>query len=1020
MNRKHVWIIAIFIAAMAVRGWSLFVADPPTPTAQNGILDLRDWSLSEQGAVGLAGEWLFYPSMVLDPGSDADETGSVRLQVPGAWDRALQPEGGETLGYGTYRLRVMLSEADRERLSLALRMSNIRSSHELFVSGEPIGGSGRPGTDKASTSPQNTPYVAELPVRGGELDVTVHVANFHYARQGGIFETFRLGTVRDMVSADQSAKLVESFIAGAFLLFGLLFITLYLYRRKHPELLWFGFFALAYMVFELTHAEKLLFVWFPELPYEWQSKLQLLSSIGIYLFMANFVRHLFPRYYHLWTFRVFVSVGVLFALLCIGTEVDVYSAWELVYIVYAAFMSLYLTVWLLIGVITRKSDSVYGLIGALSLIYENFYVGVTFLGVHPLNLFFPLEILLFVGAMGGLLVMRFFENLKQVEEASERLVRADRMKSEFLANTSHELRTPLHGMINMAQVTLDEGGLEAKQAERMRLIVSTGRKLSHLLEDILDLSKLNEGTLSVSPKAVDVRSAAASVWELLPYVTDGHGARLENRISPELPKAWADDQRLVQILFNLLHNAMKHADAQVISVEAEARGAYVEIAVTDDGKGIPEDQLEGIFNEFHQVGNGAGVAPAGAGLGLAIAKRLVELQGGVIAVSSEPGRRTTFRFTLPIAPDRAESPPASPPPPTPVEPAWKPRAGTSDERIAPPPASYREEAQRAHRILVVEDDPVSQKVVCELLSNEGYAVDAASDGEKALQLLSGAPRWDAVVLDISLPGRNGYELCRYIRERFSFHELPVLFLTARSQPADLMAGFDAGANDYVQKPVDATELKARVRTLLHLKQSVRDKLHIEMALIQAQIKPHFLFNALNTIASLSEIDTDRMREVLTDFGLYLKNSFDLRNLNEVVPFAMEWKLVESYLSVERARFGARLRIDARLPEETSFELPPLSIQPIVENALRHGVLKKPEGGEVRISVETSETRVVVRVVDDGVGFPKEAADAITAGRYRGGIGLTNVHRRLLHTYGRGLSIRSEPGGGTEVAFEIPL
>ncbi|MCI3924664.1 ATP-binding protein [Paenibacillus sp. TRM 82003] len=1021
MSRRNQWIIAIFIVVMAIRGWSLFVAEAPTPTAEDGVLDLREWSLETNGSVRLVGEWAFHPSVLLDPAEPPSASGQrpMLLQVPGPWNEALSPAGDRTLGYGTYRLRVLLSEADRERMVLAIRSGNIRSSHELFVSGMRIGGSGTPGTERASTSPQNTPYVVEMPVRSGELLLTVHTANFHYGNQGGIFDTFQLGTVRDIMYAEQSEKLVEYFIGGAFGLLCILFLLFYGFRRNNPELLWFGLFFLSYLTFGATHGEKLIFVWWPTLPYEWQSKIQFLSSLSIYLSMLHFVRHVFPRFYHPWVLGIANGIGIASALFCLFTDVLVFSSWELPYIIYLGVLSVYLTIWLLAGVITRNNESVYVLIGALSLFYENFFVGITFLGIQPSNFFFPIEMLLFVASMGVLLAKRFFDNLKQVELASERLVRADRMKSEFLANTSHELRTPLHGMINMAQVTLDEGGLDANQGERLRLIVSTGRKLSHLLEDILDLSKLNEGTLNVSPKAVDVRSAAASVWELLPYVTEDRRAKLENRIPPALPKVWADDQRFMQILFNLLHNAIKHADARVIAVEAEAKGAYLEIAVSDDGKGIPPERLEGIFSPFHQVGSGADAPTAGAGLGLAIAKRLVELQGGALTVQSEPNRGTTFRFTLPAAQFAGEEPleaKAS----VPKEKAWKPRSETPADSNGAVRKSYPSSSSDALRLLVVEDDPVSQKVVCELLTNEGYAVDAVSDGDKAMHALSGSPRWDAVVLDISLPGKNGYELCRSIRERFSFHELPVLFLTARSQPADLMAGFDAGANDYVLKPVDATELRARVRTLLHLKQSVRDKLRIEMALIQAQIKPHFLFNALNTIASLSETDPDRMREVLTDFGLYLKNSFDLRNLDKVVPFAMEWSLVESYLSVERARFGHRMRIETRIPEHAAFELPPLSIQPIVENALRHGVLKRPEGGAVRISVEPLEDRVKIVVADDGVGFPEGTAEAIARGEHKGGIGLTNIHRRLMHMYGKGLSIRSKPGEGATITFDIPL
>jgi len=1020
MSRNNVWIIAAFTLLMIARAWSLYIADAPSPTAENGVLDLRQWDLQEGGSVRLAGEWSFHPNKYVDPAAPAGEPPPLELQVPGGWDRAITPDGSSTFGFGTYQLRVLLSEEDAGRAALAIRSSNVRSAHLLFVAGEPVGGSGVPGVSRETTSPQNTPYVAEVPVSGAELRITVHAANFHYGFQGGIFDTFQLGTLQGIVSEAQAEKMVQYAIDTAFLVFGVLFAAIYAMRRQNPELLWFGFFFIAYVTFALTHGEKLLFVWWPSLPYEWQSKLQFLSAVFIYISMLSFVRHLFPKYYAPWVVRTIAAVLLGMSLLCLFTNVYEFTRFELVVIVFLGLFSLYILGWLLAGVISLKQESVFALIGSLCLFYEHLFVGLTFVGLQPSNVFFPFEMLVFVVSMGVLLARRFFDNLKQVEEASRRLERADRMKTEFLANTSHELRTPLHGMINMAQVTLDEGVADERQRERLRLIVSTGRHLSHLLEDILDLSRLNEGTLQANLKAVDLRTAVDSVWELLPYVSEHSAVKLENRVGERLPRVWADEQRVMQIVFNLIHNAMKHANASMVAVEAEDLGTTVRVTVSDDGRGIPPEKLDVIFEEFRQGYEQGEAAPKGAGLGLAITKKLVRLQGGEIEVESVPGERTQFRFTLPAAPAQSADEAAAgdaevfraP------EPSWARRQETEGPALAE--KAYRQEVADAPRILLVEDDPVSLKVVYELLRSERYSVEAVSDGLAAMRALTGSRRWDAVILDVSLPGKTGYELCRHIRNRFSFHELPVLFLTARSQPADLMAGFEAGANDYVLKPVESTELKARVRTLLQLKQSVREKLHMEMALIQAQIKPHFLFNALNTIASLSETDPDRMREVLTDFGLYLKNSFDLRNLNDVVPFAMEWTLVESYLSVERARFGDRMRIDMRVPEYASFQLPPLSIQPIVENALRHGILKRPEGGRVTIAVEPIEGAIRVTVEDDGVGFALGTAEAIVSGRHTGGIGLTNIHRRLMHLYGQGLVIDSAHGRGTVVRFDIPI
>jgi len=247
-------------------------------------------------------------------------------------------------------------------------------------------------------------------------------------------------------------------------------------------------------------------------------------------------------------------------------------------------------------------------------------------------------------------------------------------------------------------------------------------------------------------------------------------------------------------------------------------------------------------------------------------------------------------------------------------------------------------------------------------------------------------------------------------------------MTKRSGAVDLLVGFESGANDMIAKPLDPIEFTGRVRTLIRLKRSVRDQLRTEMALMQAQIRPHFLYNTLNTIAGLSETNPDRMRELLYHFGQYLRASFDASNLQRLVPFGQEWMLVTTYLQIEQARFGDRIRLTTNVQDGLEFQLPPLSIQPIVENALRHGILKRIDGGcvDITVAIDPDGEWIRIEVRDDGVGFPDGRAEAVLTGTHDGGIGLSNVHRRLLAQYGRGLEIESAPDAGSRVSFLIPI
>lgn len=240
-------------------------------------------------------------------------------------------------------------------------------------------------------------------------------------------------------------------------------------------------------------------------------------------------------------------------------------------------------------------------------------------------------------------------------------------------------------------------------------------------------------------------------------------------------------------------------------------------------------------------------------------------------------------------------------------------------------------------ILLVDDEPTNQYVMMRLLATEPYQIVAVSDGHEALEALEKQRHWDMVILDVMLPKMSGYEVCQRLREKYSASELPVLMVTARGQKEDLLAGFAAGANDYITKPVEALELRARVKTLLQMKRSVSDSIEAEMAFLRSQIKPHFLFNALTAILTVSQDDMKKAQDLLLDFSTYLRHSFDFEQHENLIPIQRELELVEAYLRIEQIRFGERLDIIYKVEDDLLGNIPPMTIQPIVENAIRHGV-----------------------------------------------------------------------------------
>jgi signal transduction histidine kinase len=238
----------------------------------------------------------------------------------------------------------------------------------------------------------------------------------------------------------------------------------------------------------------------------------------------------------------------------------------------------------------------------------------------------------------------------EIEDKSRELELANRHKSEFLANMSHELRTPLNAIIGFSDVLLTRmfGELDAKQEEYLNDILSSGKHLLDLINDILDLSKVEAGRMELEPSEFSLTEAVRNSVTMVRERAANHGIAISYAVSPEAGEVEADERKVKQVLFNLLSNAVKFTpDGGQVSVKAWREGEDVWVAVADTGVGIAAGDLELIFEEFRQVGDSAGRTHEGTGLGLTLTKKLVELHGGRISVESEPGKGSTFMFTLP-------------------------------------------------------------------------------------------------------------------------------------------------------------------------------------------------------------------------------------------------------------------------------------------------------------------------------------------------------------------------------------
>ncbi|PYI54044.1 hybrid sensor histidine kinase/response regulator [Paenibacillus flagellatus] len=1026
---KILLITALFL--MTLSGlrllWVASHMPPGHPEAVRGVLDLRGWDFDNGKPIPLDGEWAFFPGqwMMSDvrTADPAGSNGGVYLPVPGAWDRFVSGAEETAYGFGTYRLQIRVG--DRAERTYGIQVRSIHGASDIWVNGQPLAGSGQIAATREPYKLRNVPYSAFFSPEGGVIDVAVRVSNFDYATNGGIVRSISFGSAA-AVRHDGVLSMGMSLTVGIVLgIHGLYAAILYVFRPRQKALIYFSLLVLSTALTVLTNYDMLLFSWLP-LDFEWSTKLKFWSYIGTSAFMVLFTKHLFPEYGKYKISAWFSAACAAYALFVLFAPASYAGATEPLLYAFNVIPSMVAPVLWLRAALRGREDVLYMLLSAAGVASHVIWGVLANVGLYDAP-YYPLDIVASFFSMAAFWFKRFFRATEQTELLAERLQKAHRQKDEFLANTSHELRNPLHGILHIAEsIAANEGrSLGDKARNDLELLLAVGRRMSFLLNDLLDATRLQEENVRLNLSAVRLQASAAGVLDMLRFMTDGKNIKLVLNVPDTFPCVLADENRLVQILFNLLHNAVKYTNEGQIAITAEVRDGKACVLVSDTGVGMDEETRRRVFEPYERGETGMTATASGLGLGLSISARLVELHGGTLTVESEPGRGSVFSFALPLSecPESEEVEAARLNIPVAYEEAATAgaiAASSATVGVFPPPDFIGDRP----KVLVVDDDPVNLKIMTDLLTAEHCEVVAVMSGTEALKKLCDTP-WDLVVADVMMPHMSGYELTSVIRERFGMSELPILLLTARSRPEDVSVGFKAGANDYVTKPVDALELKARVNALIGLSRSSAERRRLEAAWLHAQIKPHFLYNTLNSIAALSEFDTKRMRDMLDMFGHYLRTSFDFRNLDRHVPLRHELEIVRSYLFIEKERFGDRLQVVWETEQaDLERKLPPISVQTLVENAVRHGVLRRPRGGTIRIRITERDDRMHVEVEDDGVGMSDEtmrelfAANRTGAGKRRG-VGLYNLDRRLRQMYGSGLHVHSVPEQGTIVRFDVP-
>ena len=776
-------------------------------------------SFPREPIIDLKGDWRFRPgddpawaSPVFD---DSDwtliriPTGFGRHDVDSemAWYRR-QLDVGPGLG--------MLTGAEIAELRLAITVGKVDSAYQVFAGGYLLGGVGQmppdPRMDYDRHGIYRIPAAAVSPE--GRVLIALRVWKSPETRSsvgGPHGGPYWLGPMRELVERELKSELLSIFLAGWFLLTGLVHLELFRRRPALTGYLWFALLCGSFAIYSFLRSQ-----WKYQLTDQFLV-LKELEHLVIYSGLVLFIQVMWPilgqkisRF--LRAVQGLCGLAVLLvALPGLRLNVMLLPFWQIAMMWVLVLFIVHVFRRLREGHPEARYVAVGALVALVGFVYETGIDRGFYIGPRLADLSFVFFVVCLALSLAGQFA-RVYSELETLRRNEREAAAASRAKTEFLANMSHEIRTPMTGILGAADLMLRQD-LDPGTRRHAEIINASAQSLLGLIDDILDFSKVESGRMKLERTDFSVSALVEGVAQLLQPQADAKGIRLRSREGADVPDLVSGDPlRLRQVLINLVANGVKFTpEGEVrLSVErieppeaepsgpadAEDRaaaddGIWLRFKVDDTGIGIAGDVRESLFEPFSQADTSTARRFGGTGLGLSISRRLVELMSGRLRVESEPGRGSLFWFDVFLG-----------------KPEGKPRAAELGAEAGPAKAAF------AAKILLAEDTPISRIVLEEQLVALGYSVETADNGLQVLELLK-AQRFDLVLMDCQMPELDGYETTRRIREKETTgRRLPVIALTAHAMAGDREKCLAAGMDDYLRKPCTEQQLAQVIRSHL--------------------------------------------------------------------------------------------------------------------------------------------------------------------------------------------------------------
>lgn len=760
-------------------------SDAEVPIAKDGVIDLRGQNLKEQ--ISLDGEWLFYWNQLLNP-NEIKPTNGRLVDFPYLWTDKVDGKSLPAFGYATYSLTILLPKKDEY---LRIAMPEAYSAYKLYINGREAQSNGKVDSLASNSIPYWENNIVEVPRGADTLNILLQVSNFTHSK-AGIKKSIYIGDKENIVRSRKQSEAIDLLLTGCLIMGGLFFLGLYLMGNRDKTILLFALFSLLYSYRIAGIDNYVLHTVAPNLNWQLTIRLEYLSLfLGIGLFTL-YTRYLYPQEVNKIIIWAIGSLSFGFTLASIILPAYYFTQLTNPFLIVMTFCLIYVPYVYTVAYLRKRPGSIYTLLSSFALM-PVFAISL----LHYWSFIPQLQLLTFFFYISFFFLQSLFLSHRVSFELKKTRIEAEqglRAKSEFLSTMSHEIRTPLNAVIGMSHLLL-KNTPRKDQKEQLDVMLFSANNLLSIVNDILDLNKIEAGKVTFERIEMDIASIARNIVLGMQSAAHDKAIDLTVHIDPALNhKLLGDPTRLSQVISNLVHNAIKFTNEGFVQVAVNVSAqtdTYITITieVKDTGIGISSEKQRVIFERFTQADSSTSRGFGGTGLGLSICKRILELQKSSLNLLSEEGKGSTFYFTQ----------------------TFEKSIKTLEDKKQEQLPTESDKPLSGVDILLVEDNLMNVLVAQRYLERWGATIEVALNGQEALEKLD-VNRHKLILMDLHMPVMDGYKSSAKMRQNGV--TLPIVALTANLPDEIEERVTAAGIDDIVIKPFLPDELYRKV--LFHI------------------------------------------------------------------------------------------------------------------------------------------------------------------------------------------------------------